>query len=97
MSDLNTEGRKANAAQPLGERDGLETEKSTKRTGERERNSAERHGGSFHLTLPVGNSAEFRWPPRRLGRVSLSHQVPFGALPSIVRRGPRFRNDRVRD
>jgi hypothetical protein len=41
MSDkLNTEGRKANAAQPLGQRDGLVSDKSTEKTGHRERNSA---------------------------------------------------------
>jgi hypothetical protein len=36
----NTSGREANSAQPLGERHGTESEKETKRTGERERQSA---------------------------------------------------------
>jgi hypothetical protein len=35
-----TEGRKANAAQPLGERTGLVSNKGAKRTGEAERRSA---------------------------------------------------------
>ena len=41
MSDkLNTEGRKANAAQPLGQRDGLVSDRSTEKTGRREQNSS---------------------------------------------------------
>lgn len=35
-----TPGRKANAAQPLGERKGLVSNKGTKRTAEKERRSA---------------------------------------------------------
>ena len=40
MADLNQEGRKANAAQPLGDREGIQSRKDTKKTGERERRSA---------------------------------------------------------
>jgi hypothetical protein len=41
MADkLNSEGRRANDAQPLGQRDGLETDESTQKTAERERRSA---------------------------------------------------------
>jgi hypothetical protein len=36
---LNTEGRKANEAQPLGQRDGLVSDKATEKTGRREQNS----------------------------------------------------------
>jgi hypothetical protein len=35
-----TDGRKANAAQPLGEREGLISEKGAQRTGERSRIAA---------------------------------------------------------
>jgi hypothetical protein len=38
--DANTKGRKANAAQPLGERRGLVSKTATQRTGEAERRSA---------------------------------------------------------
>ncbi len=34
MADLNSKGRKANAAQPLGDRDGLVSDEATKKTGE---------------------------------------------------------------
>ena len=43
MSDhdqATSKGRKANAAQPLGEREGLVSEAGTKRTGKAERRSA---------------------------------------------------------
>jgi hypothetical protein len=41
MSDKhNTDGREANSAQPLGRRDGTDSMKATKRTGDRERQSA---------------------------------------------------------
>lgn len=40
MSNNQSDGRKANAAQPLGERSGLVSDKGTDRTGEKERNSA---------------------------------------------------------
>ena len=40
MTKQQTDGRKANAAQPLGEREGLVSKKGTKRTGERARRSA---------------------------------------------------------
>jgi hypothetical protein len=41
MTEKNqTAGRKANAAQPLGERHGLVSEKQTERTGETEKRSA---------------------------------------------------------
>ena len=40
MSELNPKGRKANAAQPLGDMKGIESEKAEKKTGERERRSA---------------------------------------------------------
>jgi hypothetical protein len=36
----NSEGRKANAAQPLGERHGTSSESGTRKTGLKERNSA---------------------------------------------------------
>jgi hypothetical protein len=36
----NTPGRKANAAQPLGEREGLTSKRETKRTGEASRRAA---------------------------------------------------------
>jgi len=40
MADLNQEGRKANAAQPLGEREGIQSKEASKKTGEKERRSA---------------------------------------------------------
>ena len=40
MADLNQKGRKANAAQPLGERGGIQSKKASKKTAERERRSA---------------------------------------------------------
>ncbi|MBP8248036.1 MAG: hypothetical protein KAX56_14295 [Phenylobacterium sp.] len=40
MSKAQTPGREANAAQPLGERKGLVSNKATKETGEKERRSA---------------------------------------------------------
>ena len=41
MADkLDAEGRKINAAQPLGQRDGLVSDKETERTGARARQSA---------------------------------------------------------
>jgi len=40
MSELNPKGRKANAAQPLGDMKGIESERAENRTGERERRSA---------------------------------------------------------
>lgn len=40
MADLNSEGRKQNAAQPLGEQKGIESERAEKKTAERERRSA---------------------------------------------------------
>ena len=38
--DLNTEGRKAHAAQPLGERKGTVSDEDSKKTAEKERRSA---------------------------------------------------------
>lgn len=40
MTKRRTDGRKANAAQPLGEREALVSKKGTARTGERARRSA---------------------------------------------------------
>jgi hypothetical protein len=40
MAEQNTEGRKDNAAQPLGERRGLVSNDQTKATGKKERKSA---------------------------------------------------------
>lgn len=40
MAKETTEGRKANAAQPLGERKGLASDAQTKKTGKAERRSA---------------------------------------------------------
>ena len=40
MADLNQEGRKANAAQPLGERQGIQSKEASKKTAEKERRSA---------------------------------------------------------
>jgi hypothetical protein len=40
MADLNPQGRKENAAQPLGEQKGIESERAEKKTAERERHSA---------------------------------------------------------
>lgn len=46
MAKENTEGRKANAAQPLGERKGLVSDKQTKKTGKAERHAAGPDGPS---------------------------------------------------
>lgn len=46
MSDDNTKGRKANAAQPLGERTGTESKAGTKKTGRAERRTAGPDGPS---------------------------------------------------
>lgn len=40
MAEPNTEGRKGNAAQPLGDRHGTDSREKTQRTAERERKSA---------------------------------------------------------
>ena len=40
MADLNQEGRKANAAQNLGDREGIQSKDASKKTAERERRSA---------------------------------------------------------
>ena len=40
MADLNQEGRKANAAQNLGDREGIQSKDAAKKTGERSRQSA---------------------------------------------------------
>ena len=40
IADLNQEGRKANAAQSLGDREGIQSSKDSKKTAERERGSA---------------------------------------------------------
>lgn len=40
MDDAQMEGRKKNAAQPLGEQPGLVSKKGVKRTGERSRRAA---------------------------------------------------------
>jgi hypothetical protein len=40
MAELNDEGRRENAAQPLGDQKGIESEKAEKKTAERERRSA---------------------------------------------------------
>jgi len=40
MADLNDKGRKENAAQPLGEQKGIESERAEWKTAERERHSA---------------------------------------------------------
>ena len=40
IADLNQEGRKANAAQSLGDREGIQSNKDSKKTAERERRSA---------------------------------------------------------
>lgn len=40
MPNLNSDGRKANAAQPLGEQPGLKSEKDQGKTARRERRSA---------------------------------------------------------
>jgi len=40
MADLNPQGRKENAAQPLGEQKGIESERAEEKTAERERRSA---------------------------------------------------------
>ena len=40
MADLNQEGRKANAAQNLGDRKGIQSNRDSKKTAERERRSA---------------------------------------------------------
>jgi len=40
MGELNDEGRRENAAQPLGDQKGIESEKAEKKTAERERRSA---------------------------------------------------------
>lgn len=40
MSDNQSDGRKANAAQPLGERSGLVSEEGRDRTARKEQNSA---------------------------------------------------------
>lgn len=64
MADkLNTDGRKANAAQPLGERPGLVSHEGTERTGRQERTTAGPDGpnateASKPLTGPAGDPAE---------------------------------------
>lgn len=59
MADLNTEGRKANAAQPLGEREGTVSKDASKKTAERERRSAGPDGpDAGDLTGPAGDPAE---------------------------------------
>ena len=40
MADLNQEGRKANAAQNLGDREGIQSKDDARKTAERERRSA---------------------------------------------------------
>jgi hypothetical protein len=40
MSGLNQEGRKANAAQNLGDREGIQSQDAAKKTAEKERRSA---------------------------------------------------------
>ena len=40
MADLNQDGRKANAAQSLGDREGIQSKKASQKTAERERRSA---------------------------------------------------------
>lgn len=40
MEELNDEGRRENAAQPLGDQKGIESEKAEERTAARERRSA---------------------------------------------------------
>lgn len=40
MADLNQDGRKQNAAQNLGDREGIVSKKDSKKTAERERRSA---------------------------------------------------------
>ena len=40
IADLNQEGRKANAAQSLGDREGIQSKKDSKKTAERARRSA---------------------------------------------------------
>jgi hypothetical protein len=40
MAELNPEGRKANAAQPLGERAGIQSKEASKKTARRSRRAA---------------------------------------------------------
>jgi hypothetical protein len=46
MGDQNTKGREENEAQPLGERQGTDSKRSTEKTGEAERRSAGPDGPS---------------------------------------------------
>lgn len=50
-----TEGRKGNAAQPLGERQGTVSNSDTERTGRREPRTAGPDGGSAR---PLGDAAK---------------------------------------
>ncbi len=53
MTNNNSPGRKANSAQPLGDRDGTDSKEATKRTGERERQSA---GPDGPAATVIGNT-----------------------------------------
>jgi hypothetical protein len=59
MSKPQTEGRKANAAEPLGDRPGLVSKKGTERTGAKSRKAAGPDGPDAKV---VGDT--FKRPPR---------------------------------
>jgi hypothetical protein len=52
MAELNPQGREENAAQPLGEQKGIESERAEKKTAERERRSAGPDGPRANETAP---------------------------------------------
>ena len=52
MTDNNTEGRKANAAQPLGERKGLVSDRDAQKTAEKSRKAAGPDGPDATQTAP---------------------------------------------
>ena len=52
MTKAQTPGRKANAAQPLGERSGTSTEKDTLRTGRKVQEAAGPKGGDPRESSP---------------------------------------------
>jgi len=56
MTRSQTEGRKQNAAQPLGERSGTSTEKDTLRTGRKVQERAGPEGGDPRETASGGSA-----------------------------------------
>ena len=56
MPKAQTPGRKANAAQPLGERAGTSSEKDTLRAGRRARQAAGPEGGDARETASGGSA-----------------------------------------